>query len=224
MAGFKNSSLNFVVKQNYYEQITLVLKSCSDLMISRGVKIQNHEEKISAHIVENYLKNKSVINGLIKYNFPFSFLLEVPENYNAADNSFVGRVDIKVISMNYFLRENLNDYYTIECKRIDGTKSLNEKYITQGVSRFVVSPIKYQSYHNKNIMFAYVVKDIDILENLLKINAIHKDKLLSSISKNITYIPSESTDYAYVCESQYNLKDRTLLLSHIFYDFSSIIA
>lgn len=224
MAGFKNSSLNFVAKQNYYEQIILLIKSCSDLMISKGIKIQNHEEKISAHIVENYLKNKTVVNSIIKYSFPFSFLLEVPENYNVTANSFVGRVDIKVISMNYFLRENLEDYYTIECKRIDGTKSLNEKYITQGVSRFVVSPIKYQSYHNKNIMFGYVVENIDILENVPKINEIHKDKLLSNISKNITYIPSESTDYCCVCESQYNLEDRTLLLSHIFYDFSSIIA
>lgn len=224
MPGFKNSSLNFIAKQNYYEQILLLLKGCSDLMISKGVKIQNHEEKISSHIVENYLKNKSVVDSIVKSNFPFSFLLEVPENYNMSDNAFVGRVDIKVISINYFSRENLNDYYTIECKRIDGTKSLNDKYITQGAARFVAPPIKYQSYHNENIIFGYVVKSIDVLGNIRKINIIHKAELIPYSSKDITYIPDRSTNSCYMCESEYNIGEKLLLLSHIFYDFSSIIA
>ena len=223
MAGFKNSSLNSIAKQNYYEQILLLLKSCSDLMISKGVKIQNHEEKISAHIVENYLKNKAVVDSILTSNFPFSFFLEVPENYNSSSNTFIGRVDIKVISMNFFSRKNLNDYYTIECKRIDGTKSLNEKYITQGVARFVIPPIKYQSYHDKNIMFGYVVKSIDILENIQQINVVHKAKLTSCVSKDVNYIPRRSTSSSYMCESEYNIGNKNLLLSHIFSDFSAII-
>ena len=223
MAGFKNSSLNFIAKQNYYQQILLILKSCSDLMISKGVKIKNHEEKISANIVENYLNNKSVVDNITKSKFPFCFLLEIPENYNPSDNSFFGRVDIKVISMNYFFRENPDDYYTIECKRIDGTKSLNRKYIKEGIARFVIMPVKYQSYHNKNIMFGYVVKSIDILKNIEKINAIHKDELKPYTSKYITNIPTASSRYCKICESKYDLNNKSLLLSHIFYDFSSII-
>lgn len=223
MSGFTNSSLNAILRQDYYEQIILILKRCSDLMISKGVKIENHEEKISAHLVENYLTSKTVIDSIIRPTFPFSFFLEVPEKYNPCDDSFAGRLDIKVSSLACLLRENPKDYYTIECKRIDGTKSLNIKYIKEGVARFVVPPIKYPSYHNKNIMFGYVVKTINIAENIKKINDIHKVELSSYVLQNITNTPTISSEYCKICESKYNLEHKSLILSHIFYDISSVI-
>lgn len=223
MAGFKNTSLNVIVKENYFEQILMLLKECSDLMVLKGAKIQNHEEKITAHIVENYLKDGCIVNSIVKSDFPFSFILENPEKYNVSKNTFAGRVDIKVISLNYFFRKNLNDYYTIECKRLDGKKTLNEKYVTQGILRYVVPPIKYQSYNNKNIMFGYIIEDIDVLENIKKINVIHKTKLSSNSISELIYNADKSTSYCYMCESEYMVNKNTLILSHIFYDFSSII-
>ncbi|MGW9530933.1 hypothetical protein ACWHAM_25070 [Paenibacillus terrae] len=71
-------------------------------------------------------------------------------------------------------------YHIVECKRIDGTTTLNQKYITEGVKRFF-SPApqpKYSSYYLQNIMFGYVVQVIDIHENADKL-----DKLQGSLLK-----------------------------------------
>lgn len=223
MAGFKNSSLNSFLKQSYYDKIILLLESGSDLMLSSGKKIQNHEEKITAHLHYYYLDNKDFRDSILGDSFPFKFIIESPEKFNYQQNTYHGRTDIKVVSNNWFSGVNLKDYFTIECKRIDGYSELNKKYIEEGVARFIIPSIKYESYHNKNIMLAYVVKQIDVLKNIRKIDDIHKSKLISYISKDITYLPDNSSENCYICESEYILEDRKLLLNHIFYDFSSII-
>lgn len=219
MSGFKNSSLNSMVKENYFEQIIMLLIKSSELILKNNVKIENHEEKITAHIVENYLNNHNFIDS----SFPFSFQPECSENFNPTTNTYAGRVDIRVLSIDYFSRKNLQDYYTIECKRIDGKANLNKKYVTEGVARFVVPPIKYQSYHNKNIMFAYVVTNIDIKSNIINIDKIHKRELSKFITKDISINKNQPNNSCYLCESEYSSVSDKLKLSHIFYDFSSIV-
>ena len=159
MGGFKNRSLNLNLKQELYEQLCEFIIKCSELMVSnftaKGSKIVNDEIKITAHFTENYLNNFSVRKSVCNNNLPFKFIYESPENFANATNTYGGRLDIRAASLNYFSCENNDDYYSIECKRIDGSSNLNKKYVTQGVVRFVVPPIKYQSFHNKNIMFGY---------------------------------------------------------------------
>lgn len=219
MSGFKNSSLNFLVKQNYFEQILMFLVKSGDLILKNNVKIENHEEKITAHIVENYLKNNCVVDS----SFPFAFETECKVNFNQITKSYAGRADIRVSSTNALLRKDPNDYYIIECKRIDGTANLNKKYVTEGIARFVVPPVKYESYHNKNIMFAYIVTKIDIKNNVIKIDSIQKRELSKFISKDIAINPNQTNNGCYLCESEYGSVPDKLKLSHIFYDFSSIV-
>ena len=219
MSGFKDSSLNFLVKQNYFEQIIMILLKSGDLILKNKVKIENHEEKITAHIVENYLKNNCVVDS----SFPFSFETECKENFNRNTNTYTGRADIRVSSSDCLFRKNPKDYYTIECKRIDGKANLNKNYVTEGVARFVVPPVKYESYHNKNIMFAYVVNKIDIKSNIIKIDTIHKRELSKFITKDISINLSNPSNNCYIYESEYSSVSNTLELSHIFYDFHSIV-
>ncbi len=219
MSGFKNSSLNFPARKNYFEQIIVFLVKSGDLLLKNNVKIENHEERITAHIVENYLKDNSVVDS----SFPFAFETECRENFNPNTDTYAGRADIRVSSRDCLFRKNPKDYYTIECKRIDGTSDLNKKYVTKGVTRFVVPPIKYESYHNKNIMFAYVVTKIDIKSNITKINTIHKRDLSKFIAKDISINQNQPNNSCYLCESEYLSVSDNLKLSHIFYDFSSIV-
>lgn len=227
MRGFKNCSLNLELKQGMYEQLCEFIIQCSELMVlnctDTGNVIENDEEKITAHLTEKYLNNFSVRNAICKNKLPIKFINESPEKFDIDTNTFIGRVDIKVVSLNWLSCENNDDYYTVECKRISGYGDLNKKYVTQGIARFVVPPIKYQSFHNKNIMFGYVVKMIDIIQNITDINNIHKKELSSYIVKDIQYIPGKSNTKYYICESEYNIGTKTLSLEHIFYDFSSII-
>lgn len=88
------------------------------------------------------------------------FDAEVAEGYDLTSEEYIGRVDIKVYSINTII--NPKDYYIIECKRIDGSSTLNRKFITEGICRFILNKPKYSSYNKKNIMLGFVVKNIDI--------------------------------------------------------------
>ena len=126
-------------------------------------------------------------------------------------------------SNNYWVNKNKKDYYIIECKRIDGSTSLNKKYINEGVSRFVEEPPKYPSHHNKNIMFGFVVKNIDIPNNSIKISGMNKDKFGAISQGNLILVKTDVNEGLYEYISNYTLSSSSLQLLHIFFDFSSIV-
>ncbi|MFV0577487.1 MAG: hypothetical protein ACK5NU_02350 [Fusobacterium ulcerans] len=223
MSGFKNSSLNHDFKKGIYEIIIEGLIECCKLMkdsfTSQSKKIVNHEEKIRTHLVENYLENDIKRNKTSLVQQQLRFLAEAQENYDSKNESYKGRVDIKVVSSDFL--SNGNAYYIIECKRIDGNISLNTKYITEGVKRFTT--LKYSSYYNKNIMFGFIVRDLNIQKNIQDIDKLHKELIGNIIQKDITPIKcGECNEYS-VCESKYNVNEKQLMLNHIFYNFSNII-
>lgn len=223
MGGFKNSSLNLQFKKGLYEIIIDGLVECCILMNNAFVvnsrKIPNHEEKIRTHLVENYLENEEERRKTCLVNQQLRFEVEVQENYNDKNETYEGRVDIKVISTDTL--SNRKAYYIIECKRIDGGKNLNQKYITEGLQRFINN--KYSSYYGKNIMLGFIVKNINIKKNLECINLLHQESLNVYTKNQISVVKDNILNNYLICESKYNINSKQLLLSHIFYDFSSII-
>lgn len=220
MGGFQNQLLNQNFKQNFYDIIiTALIRSCKIMIencCSNKLNIPNHEEKIRTHLLENYLENEKIRCAIGLSDVKIRFLPEVLENYDADTNTYIGRTDIRVLSSNWL--SNPNDYYIVECKRLDGTKSLNQKYVDEGICRFVGDTPKYSSYNNKNIMLGFVVKDIDCSVVISEITDIHNERIGDIIDKDITPIV-KSKDY-YLCESVYT---NQLSLSHIFYNVSSVI-
>lgn len=219
MGGFLNTSLNNSFRQGLCSIIIdALIKSC-ELMekdcLAQGIKIQNHEEKIRNYLVENYLDNDEMRSLIGLSEIRLRFFPEMVENYDAQTNSYVGRTDIRVVSEDTF--QNRNDYFIIECKRIDGSTGLNKKYVEEGICRFTGKTPKYQSYHGTNIMLGFVVADIDCVVTLTAISTIHKKKLGNLIKKNITIVIKDS-NYT-LCESVYS---NALTLSHLFYGISSI--
>lgn len=221
MGGFQDKLLNQHFKQNFYNIIiTTLITSCKLMMencCSNKLSIPNHEEKIRTYLLENYLENEKTRCIIGLSDVPIRFLPEVPENYDMDNNTYIGRTDIRVLSSNWL--SNPKDYYIVECKRIDGTKSLNQKYVDEGIGRFVGDSPKYSSYNNQNIMLGFVVKEIDCSVVISDISNIHINRIGSLIDKDITIIEN-SKDY-YLCESVYTNK---LYLSHIFYDISSAVS
>lgn len=221
MGGFRNELLNRDFKQNFYNIIIRALiKSCK-LMVencySNKLSIPNHEEKIRTYLLENYLENEEIRCIIGLSSMSIRFIPEALENYNVSTNTYIGRTDIRVVSKNWF--KNSNDYYTVECKRLDGTKSLTQKYVNEGICRFIGDSPKYSSYNNQNIMLGFVVKSIDCTVVIRSISDVHTKKIGSFIDKDITII--ENADDYYLCKSVYTNK---LHLSHIFYDISNIIS
>ena len=221
MGGFQDKLLNQHFKQNFYNIIITTLITSCKLMIenccSNKLSIPNHEEKIRTYLLENYLENEKTRCIIGLSDVPIRFLPEVPENYDMDNNTYIGRTDIRVLSSNWL--SNRKDYYIVECKRIDGTKSLNQKYVDEGIGRFVGDSPKYSSYNNQNIMLGFVVKEIDCSVVISDISNIHTNRIGSLIDKDITIIENYK-DY-YLCESVYTNK---LYLSHIFYDISSAVS
>jgi hypothetical protein len=179
---------SYILSVNEYEiefkNLLLNIYSCYILIKTNNKKIPNNENKIR-DILLQYLKDTKVrqrdclIEG-------YRFDKEVHEKE--------GRVDIKIISINDF--ENHDAYYIIECKRLDGTKTLNDAYNNDGIKRFTTSYKSttskepyYSTYYGINGMIGFVVKKIDIDANMNKIgdffNSIEEGKLYSSTHDNL---------------------------------------
>ncbi len=220
MGGFKNQSLNVDFTNGLFTTIVMAIKKSCELMlknnINNGDTIENHEEKIRTHLLENYLDRDELRADIGLSDCHLRFWAESPENYDPSSNSYIGRTDIKVASKNWF--NNRNDYFIIECKRLDGTTTLNKKYVTDGVSRFIGPTPKYSSYHKKNFMVGFIVRDIDFIKLITDISTVHMYELRSDVKSDIS-IKENSPPY-YLCESEYV---SGLLLDHVFYDFSSIV-
>ncbi|GHU64142.1 hypothetical protein AGMMS49983_09250 [Clostridia bacterium] len=216
MSGFQNPDLNLIYADDVYEKLITHLLFCCEKMVldyhGQHKFVENNENKMRNRLLEEYLN--AITIGV------FYFQAEAPENYDHNTAAHSRRIDIKVISSNIF--SNSKDYYTIECKRVDGQKTLNEKYIEEGVARFVVPPIGYPSYHQRNIMLGFVVSNIDIQTNTDQIKGIQSAILRTYINSDLTLLRSDPGKY-FIYLSSYRVNADILNLHHIFYDFSSII-
>ena len=216
MGGFKNIELNeFIVDAILMEIIDKIISCCNIMVedcVANGDKIRDDEEEIRDYLLENYLANNLVRRkvGLTR----FLFQAEVRERKLGSQK--YGNVDIKIlIQPNSF--EDTRAYFVIECKRIDGLSTLNKKYIDEGVYRFVGPTAYYTTYENRNIMFGFIVKKIDIIDNVGKINLIQKSRTELTIIEDLT----KKLDNVYTSKYKYCYNDITLY--HIFHDFSKII-
>ncbi len=223
MGGFKNQRLNQIAKNNIYEDminfIFISLEKMRENLLTENKNIKNDEEKIRTHLLEHYLKNEQFKE---KY-FDDLYLLfdaEVAEGYDLTSEEYIGRVDIKVYSINTII--NPKDYYIIECKRIDGSSTLNRKFITEGICRFILNKPKYSSYNKKNIMLGFVVKNIDIEINTARINEIQSEIEDIHICEKLERLKKEKEEY-YLYRNKYKCGDKKIELSHLFYNLSDVI-
>lgn len=223
MGGFKNQRLNQIAKNNIYEDminfIFISLEKMRENLLAENKNIKNDEEKIRTHLLEHYLKNEQFKE---KY-FDDLYLLfdaEVAEGYDLTSEEYIGRVDIKVYSINTII--NPKDYYIIECKRIDGSSTLNRKFITEGICRFILNKPKYSSYNKKNIMLGFVVKNIDIEINTARINEIQSEIEDIHICEKLERLKKEKEEY-YLYRNKYKCGDKKIELSHLFYNLSDVI-
>ena len=223
MGGFKNQQLNQIAKNNIYEDminfIFISLEKMKENLLAENKNIKNDEEKIRTHLLEHYLKNEQFKE---KY-FDDLYLLfdaEVAEGYDLTSEEYIGRVDIKVYSINTII--NPKDYYIIECKRIDGSSTLNRKFITEGICRFILNKPKYSSYNKKNIMLGFVVKNIDIEINTARINKIQSEIEDIHICEKLERLKKEKEEY-YLYRNKYKCGDKKIELSHLFYNLSDVI-
>lgn len=219
MSGFIDKAINKKIVDSILKKIINSILECCEIMesdcIANKIQFNNHEEQIRDYLFFKYLENQEIRNktGLSK----FRFISEAPENYE--DYKPKGRVDLKVFSSSWF---NFPEgYFIIECKRIDGSKTLNRKYINEGIQRFVIGekPL-YSSYFGRNCMLGFVVKDIDIHSNTEKINDLQNDYPKMKSVKDIVEVADSNDNLFY---SSYIVNDKIVGLYHAFYNYTSLI-
>ena len=217
MGGFKNESNNIDFEQNLFNLIVIHIAQCCKKMQkdceTTGNYLYNHENKISNRLVAEYLDLN--ILGI-------RFRRETPAHYDAKTHMYKGRTDITVMSSDWL--NNPDVYYVIECKRLDGEADLNRKYVSKGISRFILLPgPKYSSYCGKSIMLGYVVQTINVCENTKKIDKLQRELFTDvTISEMRLVCDDEKGFNHYQCLYQTSC-DLNVEITHLFYDFSDVM-
>ena len=189
-----------------FEQILSRIIICYNCIISEKIKVPlNNENAIRDIMLNNYLKNtkfKTLNKPLSNYHF------------DKETSESGGRADIRVLKVNPY--EDDDAYYVIECKRLNGKKDLNSKYVVSGIARFT-NEKKYHFFNNSAGMLGFVVEKIDINQNILAINEfLSKEEEL--FGKTIV------SDFKYSYCSKHNINGISKTIYHLMLDFSENIA
>ena len=227
MRAFGNEAYNRYVDSFYTKKIIAYLVECSQQMHSDCAKtgdfLPNDEDQITDKLIEHYLwtTNPSVLEELRFSPQPY---VHYGLREKSGKNSFLGRSDIQVIRADHFGKPKA--FFLVECKRIDGTSTLNKLYVSDGVYRFFEPQTdgepKYPSYYKRNFMFGYVVKAIDVLQNVDEIEKFQKTLLEGVVAGNMLLIENNGSEH-YVCECHYTASEEPLDLTHLFFDFSTVM-
>ena len=218
MRGKINQKISSALRLDDLEQISgYIMETCELLaedFTRKSRKLPNHENRIRSILLEEYLDNDIMRK---KYDMSdYSFTPETQENYDGEGN-YIGRADIRVKLKTDFDKHSA--YYIVECKRIDGTEDLNKKYIEEGVARFITQ--KYSAYYGKNMMLGFVVREINMSDNVKKIENLQNKNSDARIRGNFKMIRKEKNCEMYQCV--YQIEQGELELRHIFSDFSNIV-
>ncbi len=195
-----------------------VLNACIIIyyhIVSDGQKYPNNEKKIRKAF-GTYLRDDDFKNS----TYPLMHY-----NYEAEAEEKTGFVDIKIQKINPY--EGSKAYYIIECKRIDGYKRLNKEYIANGICRFVSS--YYSTYYGCNGMFGFVVKNLDINQNVSEINSMLQEDYVNDKGETVNshaLLPLSRCDiHGEFDYSYYSVHscDKDITLYHLMFDFSRMI-
>jgi hypothetical protein len=224
LSGFGLSKLNDILKKDTFIKMRELVIGCCDLMntesISRRDYLPNHEDQIKNKLVFGYLNSYDVREKLGYVDIKLAFDAEVSKNYNDITHTTNARLDIKVTSEDTLTFHE--KYYTIECKRLDGYSHLNKEYVRQGIARFVAPDAKYSSGYGKNLMLGFIVRNIDIKQNVAKINVIQNAELSEAINHEMSIVEEKDSQY-YIYKADYFSPFGEIELQHLFYNFSLAI-
>jgi len=145
---------SFVVPRN-------IIATVLDITVTSWIRVQStkivsatsHETEIAGYLGREMIKEKNQRPGLENQ-------LRIEEEVGTRSSFTIvkpdGRIDIKII---YSFNES--EYFGIECKRVAGggsrsAKKLAQKYVADGVMRFVIG--KYSPDHDWAAMIGFVLK------------------------------------------------------------------
>lgn len=218
MSGFLDPSLNQLISIATLKYIADKMIRCVELMSNdcsaKSRRVANNEILIRDYLFAHFLVNDDKMQEVGLDDFRFES--ESPENYiNGVPQ---GRADLKVYNINEF--RHRNRYFVIECKRIDGNLTLNREYANNGIRRFVGPLPKYTSYYKANCMFGFLVRTVDVGENVTCINRLLRNDYSDIPVCDYLYKDKDSNFYQ---STHGNDRSERITLLHAFADCSNLV-
>ena len=173
------------------------------LICKAGKKVSNNENAIRDAFCD-YLQNDGYKNNYTDVVKCYQVDTEVREGEH-------GRTDIRFLKVKDY--EGQQVYYTVECKRLDGSGHLCKEYVDNGIRRFTTG--KYPTYLGCNAMLGFVVCAIELGETVNKVNGhLEVDEQLKTQSMNMAPMVRLESQH----KSPYNF-----VLYHLWTDFSNLV-
>ena len=174
------------------------------LLISKtGKRVPNNENTIRDSFCY-YLQNDNYKNNYTDIVKCYHVDTETREGEH-------GRTDIRFLKVKDY--EGQQVYYTIECKRLDGSSHLCKEYIDNGIRRFTTG--KYPTSLGCNAMLGFIVCPIDLGATINMVNShLTMDEQLKTQSMKMAPLVRLDSQH----KSPYNF-----VLYHLWTDFSQLI-
>ena len=204
------------------------LASQAKQFIYKQDKYKNKFLKLLREIYKNYLliikdkinipKNENPIRDILVDDYLSKNIQDY--EFKKEKNNNQGRVDI-------FIQETFTDEkpeFIIECKVLNSKymnskDGLNGKYISNGILRFLTEHYYLDNNFYINAMIGFVVDEIDITENINRLNELSKKKILNNLV-NITNEISLIEPNIY--QSNYEtINNKEFIIYHQMMDFSN---
>lgn len=203
------NAAEFRYRQQYRKaQLSGLLCDCINVykfIISRGIMLPNNENLIRDEFAK-YIQDDEYKNENTSSIKNFHVDTEVREGV-------YGRTDIRFLPINPY--EGQKAYFTIECKRLDGSIYLNKEYVLNGINRFK-DPHKYSTHLGYNAMIGFLVRKVDVEHVTQGVNRhLNSDEYLSALS----------LDFAkgcYTFESNHRAQ-KEIVLFHLWLDLSNTV-
>ena len=202
-------------KKKEFEFILSAIIKSHKMMLVDYETIENDENTIRNRLYDDYLNNQIIVDKL-ELN-PYFFDIEVPINTNYKTTAFS---DIKVYSAVERLKNRQSPYFIIECKRIEniniGKGSLNQKYVDNGIKRFIKRK-DYPTDYGLNGMIGFLVKSEEICKVKDAIN-----KLLPKKEQLYQYIFSSENEFTYKSK-HVDSQSKNIQIYHLILNFANLV-
>lgn len=220
--NFDLTESSFIKRQEFVNILSGII-ACYEESLIGFTLLEDDEEKIRDKFVYDYLWENKFRE---KYNLE-NIIFEAESKHLGGVSAYI---DIKVLNTTNF--SNLKtDYFVIECKRLDGGKTLNRKYVNEGMNRFVIEE-KYSSHYGLNAMIGFMVKKFVPTQNLSSLHNLlenEKNLILNNSHLNTKkeifseYQINPNFYYSYTSKHTLAKNHSNLELFHLMFDYSNLI-
>lgn len=216
--GISFSLAHDLYTDEFNQVAKLLIYSYQQMIENNELLTSGHETYLRNILVKKYLRNKDA-----KQMYGIGYLgFEIESGEIDFNYQTVGFIDIKVLNLGNKDLLNEDEYYSIECKRLDGGTTKSNLYIKEGINRYVNS--KYSQQMPFSVMLGFIESG-----NTAKIT---KD-INTSLTKNKyfqTYLPL--LEYLFVSDfketfiskhERKNSQFTDIEIFHLMFDFQRLI-